>query len=129
MVHGGPDAPAVDIYAGDALLVENIAFGELSGAVLRLQEAADGRRNWTGRQPDQQLEAAATPAIASLPRVNAFTATGLRVLVSRPAFTRPTEVVIDTADFGIRDGLFWSRMSAPTASFSVEIRQPDCARG
>ena len=37
---------------------------ELSGAVLRLQEAADGRRNWTGRQPDQQLEAAATPAIS-----------------------------------------------------------------
>ena len=32
-LHGSPDAPAVDIYAGDALLVENIAFGELSGTV------------------------------------------------------------------------------------------------
>ncbi len=84
----------------------------MTGAVLRLQEAADGRRNWTDHQPDQQLGSAATPAIASLPRVNAFTATGLRVLVSRPAFTRPTEVVIDTADFGIRDGLFRSLMSA-----------------
>lgn len=32
-LHGGPDAPAVDIYAGESLLVENIAFGELSGTV------------------------------------------------------------------------------------------------
>jgi hypothetical protein len=32
-LHGGPDAPSVDIYAGEALLVENLAFGELSGAV------------------------------------------------------------------------------------------------
>ena len=32
-LHGSPDAPAVDIYAGETLLVENIAFGELSGAV------------------------------------------------------------------------------------------------
>ncbi|MCL7970604.1 MAG: DUF4397 domain-containing protein [marine benthic group bacterium] len=32
-LHGGPDAPAVDIYAGETLLVENIAFGELSGTV------------------------------------------------------------------------------------------------
>ena len=32
-LHGSPDAPAVDIYAGDALLVENLAFGELSGTV------------------------------------------------------------------------------------------------
>jgi hypothetical protein len=32
-LHGSPDAPAVDIYAGENLLVENIAFGELSSAV------------------------------------------------------------------------------------------------
>ena len=32
-LHGSPDAPAVDIYAGESLLVENIAFGELSGTV------------------------------------------------------------------------------------------------
>ena len=32
-LHGSPDAPAVDIYAGESLLVENIAFSELSGAV------------------------------------------------------------------------------------------------
>jgi hypothetical protein len=32
-LHGSPDAPAVDIYAGQSLLVENIAFGELSGTV------------------------------------------------------------------------------------------------
>jgi len=32
-LHGSPDAPAVDIYAGESLLVENIAFGELSSAV------------------------------------------------------------------------------------------------
>jgi len=32
-LHGSPDAPAVDIYAGESLLVENLAFGELSGTV------------------------------------------------------------------------------------------------
>lgn len=31
--HGSPDAPAVDIYAGAAELVENLSFGELSGAL------------------------------------------------------------------------------------------------
>ena len=32
-LHGGPDAPAVDIYEGETLVVENLAFGQLSGAV------------------------------------------------------------------------------------------------
>jgi len=32
-LHGSPDAPAVDIYAGQNLLVENISFGELSSGV------------------------------------------------------------------------------------------------
>ena len=32
-LHGSPDAPAVDIYAGSAMLVENLAFAELSGSV------------------------------------------------------------------------------------------------
>ncbi|MEJ2721366.1 MAG: DUF4397 domain-containing protein [bacterium] len=32
-LHGSPDAPAVDIFAGGAELVDNLAFGQLSGAV------------------------------------------------------------------------------------------------
>jgi hypothetical protein len=32
-LHGSPDAPAVDIYAGTAMLVSDLAFGELSGPV------------------------------------------------------------------------------------------------
>lgn len=32
-LHGSPDAPAVDIYAGSTMLIENIAFGELGGPV------------------------------------------------------------------------------------------------
>ncbi|MDP2470913.1 MAG: DUF4397 domain-containing protein [Candidatus Palauibacterales bacterium] len=32
-LHGSPDAPAVDIYAGESLLVQDLAFGELSGTV------------------------------------------------------------------------------------------------
>jgi hypothetical protein len=32
-LHGSPDAPAVDIYAGDAPLVENLAFGEVSAPI------------------------------------------------------------------------------------------------
>jgi hypothetical protein len=32
-LHASPDAPAVDIYAGSAMLVESLAFGELSNKV------------------------------------------------------------------------------------------------
>lgn len=32
-LHGGPDAPAVDIFAGDAELVDNLAFGGLSDGI------------------------------------------------------------------------------------------------
>jgi hypothetical protein len=32
-LHGSPDAPAVDIYAGETLLVENLPFGQLSGPI------------------------------------------------------------------------------------------------
>jgi hypothetical protein len=32
-LHGSPDAPNVDIYAGAAMLVENLGFGELSDAI------------------------------------------------------------------------------------------------
>jgi hypothetical protein len=32
-LHGSPDAPAVDIYGGQNLLVENISFGDLSAGV------------------------------------------------------------------------------------------------
>jgi len=32
-LHGGPDAPAVDIFAGETELVNDLSFGDLSGAV------------------------------------------------------------------------------------------------
>lgn len=32
-LHAGPDAPAVDIFAGDTELVDNLAFAELSGGI------------------------------------------------------------------------------------------------
>jgi hypothetical protein len=32
-LHGGPDAPAVDIFAGDTELVNNLAFADLSGGI------------------------------------------------------------------------------------------------
>lgn len=32
-LHASPDAPAVDIYAGATMLIQNIAFGELGGPV------------------------------------------------------------------------------------------------
>lgn len=32
-LHGSPDAPPVDIYAGDTPLVENLAFGEVSAPI------------------------------------------------------------------------------------------------
>jgi len=32
-LHGGPDAPAVDIFAGDTELVDNLSFADLSGGI------------------------------------------------------------------------------------------------
>jgi hypothetical protein len=32
-LHGSPDAPAVDIFAGQVELVDNLSFGEMSGAI------------------------------------------------------------------------------------------------
>lgn len=32
-LHGGPDAPGVDIFAGDVELVNNLSFAELSGSI------------------------------------------------------------------------------------------------
>jgi hypothetical protein len=32
-LHGGPDAPAVDIFAGDLELVDNLSFADLSGDI------------------------------------------------------------------------------------------------
>ncbi|UCF20964.1 MAG: DUF4397 domain-containing protein [Gemmatimonadota bacterium] len=32
-LHGGPDAPAVDIFAGDSELVDNLSFADLSGGI------------------------------------------------------------------------------------------------
>jgi len=32
-LHGSPDTPAVDIYAGDALLASNLSFGDLSAPI------------------------------------------------------------------------------------------------
>lgn len=95
---------------------------ELSGAELRLQEDRDGRRNWVFREQDAQIEASATPETASPPRIEAFTARELLVLVSRPAFTRQTEIAIDTAEFGSREGLFTAHMSAQVNGVPLQLQ-------
>jgi hypothetical protein len=63
-LHGGADAPAVDIYAGDALLAENLAFGELAGI-----QVPPGSYTLdfyvTGTGPGDPAASAGTPELAA----------------------------------------------------------------
>lgn len=62
-LHGSPDAPAVDIYAGAAKLVENLAFGELSGAIQVPPGAYDLDFKATGQ--GQTAATLSTPSLAA----------------------------------------------------------------
>lgn len=64
-LHGGPDAPAVDIYAGASPLVENLAFGELSGAIQVPPGEYDLDFYATGTGPGSPVATFATPALAA----------------------------------------------------------------
>lgn len=62
-LHGSPDAPAVDIYAGSTMLIENLSFGELSGAV----QVPPGAYDLAFKQTGQSATAAtlSTPALTT----------------------------------------------------------------
>jgi hypothetical protein len=62
-LHGSPDAPAVDIYAGGAELAANLAFGQISGAI----QVPPGSYTLSFRAAGSMTEAAAidTPALAA----------------------------------------------------------------
>jgi hypothetical protein len=63
--HGSPDAPSVDIYAGDALLSENIAFGDLSAPIQVPPGSYDLDFYATGTGPGTPAATATTPELAA----------------------------------------------------------------
>lgn len=81
-LHGSPDAPAVDIYAGPARLVENLAFGELSGSI----QVPPGSYTLDFKATGSMTTAASatTPALAAGER---YLAVASGFLMDTPAFT------------------------------------------
>ena len=80
-LHGSPDAPNVDIYAGTARLVEDLGFGELSGAI----QVPPGSYDLDFKATGQSATAATltTPALSAGERYLAI-ASGF--LSDQPAF-------------------------------------------
>lgn len=64
-LHGSPDAPAVDIYAGSTLLVENAAFGDLSGTIQVPPGSYDLDFYATGTGPGTPVATLSTPELAA----------------------------------------------------------------
>ncbi|UCG52126.1 MAG: DUF4397 domain-containing protein [Candidatus Latescibacterota bacterium] len=81
-LHGSPDAPAVDIFAGAGELVDNLSFGELSGAI----QVPPGSYDLTFRVHDNGPEAATvtTPGLVAGERYLAL-ASGF--VGGQPSFT------------------------------------------
>jgi hypothetical protein len=81
-LHGSPDAPAVDIYAGSTRLAENLDFGEISGTI----QVPPGSYTLDFRATGSMTNAASatTPSLAAGERYLAI-ASGF--LTDTPAFT------------------------------------------
>ena len=76
--------------------IESLA---LEGAVIRLQETEDDRRNWSQPGVDA-AEQAATDAgaiLGTLRSIARFAASDVRFLVTAPVLSEPVETVIDDA--------------------------------
>ena len=91
------------------LRVENI---ELGGMLLRLQQAKDGRRNWSHRDAGGDRDTTDKAATDSLPYISTLVAHQVRILVSSDALTRRTEIAIDEFNIGVRDGKLVSELNA-----------------
>jgi hypothetical protein len=118
-LHGSPDAPAVDIYAGATELVDNLSFGELSSAIqvppgeytLDFRAFDNGPVVATVNTPvlsaGERYLAVATgflgeASFAVLPVGDAFSLTGVSPLV-RVVHASPDA---PTVDVGVVDGGF-----------------------
>ena len=84
-LHGSPDAPPVDLYAGEAELVDNLAFAELSGAI----QIPPGRYDLSFRAHDNGPVAATatTPTLLAGERYLAVASGFLSPEGTTPSFT------------------------------------------
>ena len=72
----------------------------LQGAVIRLQKDEDGRRNWL--QPKGAVLKEDSDAVPqALPRVAAFKASNVRILLAAPELSGVSETLVDTADYAV----------------------------
>ena len=93
---------------------------EVHGAMLRLEQSPGGLRNWSLPAIVDNGAAGATADVmpSTVPNV---TVHGARIVVSAPALTQPTEIAIDTATVGVRDGMLVVETSASVNEAPLRI--------
>ena len=82
--------------------VESLA---LQGAVIRLQEDDDGRSNWSQLGTKTRKEDDDARARDTLPKITAFKASDVRILLTAPNLTGVSEFIVDTADYAVEGSL------------------------
>jgi hypothetical protein len=98
--------------------VESLA---LQGAVIRLQEADDGRRNWSQPTAGAVEESNIDGAEDTVPRIAAFKARNIRILVAAPNLTGASEIVIDTADYAVDGDLVTADASGEINGYPLAL--------
>ncbi|WP_405229796.1 AsmA family protein [Lentisalinibacter sediminis] len=86
----------------------------LRGAVIRLQEADDGRRNWsqqtTGESEEIRTDLGGT--LETLRSIARFSASDVRFLYAAPYLSSPSQIVVGTAEYGVKGELMSADVSA-----------------
>jgi len=114
-LHGSPDAPAVDIYVGSTLLVDNVAFGDLSGTLQVQPGSYDLDFYATGTGPGTPAATLSTPALAAGERYLAIANGFLSPEMGEEAFTLipVVEALDDTDTDNARVGVVHGSPDAP----------------
>jgi len=76
---------------------------QLQGAVIRLQEGDDGRRNWLPQGLNTAKKGNDADARDALPKIAALKASDVQILLEAPKLTGISEIIIKTADFTVGD--------------------------
>ena len=98
--------------------VESLA---LHGAVIRLQEADDGRRNWSQPSAEAAQEHNATDARGALPSIAEFKASDVRILLVAPNLTGVSKVVVDSVDYAVDGNLITADASGEINGYPLAL--------
>jgi AsmA-like protein len=93
----------------------------LRGALIRLQEGDDGRRNWLKPGFNSAKEGNDDDARDALPRIAALRASDVQIILEARALTGVSEIIVDTADFAVDDNLLTVNTSGKVNSHPLAL--------